>query len=605
MGRAVGVSLVLFGFTGCQWPFPTQRSTAVESALPQPVPTLCNSDPDAAQSSEVLFVSPDGSDAALGTIAQPLRTLARVQQMVRDRQAEQPTAITVYLRGGTYRLQQPLQFDTRDVAGDLPVIYRAFQTERPIISGGRLITGWQALGQGVYRAPAGKQPFRQFYVNGRPGIRARTPNLDQYQRLKRWDTTQRQVIVHTQDLPAVSFPSNAEMVIQRAWNQSRLRIANVQMKGDEAAIVAQSPERDRAFEQAFPYKDANQAYHWENAREFLDAPGEWFYDAPQQQVYYKLRPGETVEQIEAIAPQLETLMTIQGEANQPVKQLAFCGMTFQHTTWYAPNQSGYIGTQAGIPHESEPAAAAIVVRYARQIHLERNHLENLGGMGLLLSQGTQNTVVNANVFRAIADNAISVGIPIVDTNNPADRIADHIISNNYITQVGTDYFGSVGIFASYASGLRIEHNEITQLPYSGISVGWGWTDQQTSLGNNLIRYNHIHRVSQLLFDSGAIYTLSKQPGTVISHNYIHDIMPSPWVPTGPAKNWLSGIYLDQGSSLMRVEDNVIRNVPLLITQQQAVTPPAQDNQLRNNQSNSFIIRTRSGIQPMYRSIKQP
>ncbi|MBE9028311.1 right-handed parallel beta-helix repeat-containing protein [filamentous cyanobacterium LEGE 11480] len=601
MGKPILLGLMLASFAGCSLPLPTEPSTATAAPkLAHPLPTACQRNAPTDQ----IFMAPDGDDQAPGTQAQPIRTFQQAQKMVRDRRSAMSQNLTVYLRGGTYQLEQPLQFTPADGGRDrFHVIYRAFAQERPVISGGLPVKGWRAVGRGLYRAPVGKTVFRQFYVNGQPATRARTPNVGQYLRLKKWHPEDQSIHVKTDDLPPPNVLSNAEMVIQRAWNQSRLRIASTQSQGQETKIIAQAPERDRAFKQEFPYKDDNQAYHLENALPLLDAPGEWFLDTQQQAVFYKPRLGESIKTISAIAPQLETLIKVEGTTEVSVQNLAFCHLDFQHTTWFEPNQQGYVGTQAGIPFDSKPATSAIVMRYARQIDFENNVLQNLGGMGLLLANGTQKITVNANLIKNIADNGISIGIPVVDTNAPRERVSGHIIANNYITQIGLDYFGAAGIFAGYASGLRIEHNELTQLPYSAISVGWGWTDKDTSLKNNLIRYNHIHRVSQLLFDSGAIYTLSKQPGTVISHNYIHDMGASEWVPDGPGKQWLSGVYLDQGSSFIRVEHNVIRNVPLPITEQ-SVKPPAKHNQIRHNQGDSVMVKSRSGIQWRYRRIKR-
>jgi Right handed beta helix region len=325
-------------------------------------------------------------------------------------------------------------------------------------------------------------------------------------------------------------------------------------------------------------------------------------DRHHHKVFYQPRRGKSVETIQAIAPQIETLIHIQGTKAAPVKNLAFCNLAFQHTTWLAPDRQGYVGTQGGIPYDSDPAPAAIVLQYANHITFERNMLQHLGGMGILLSTGTHDVVVNANVMTDIADNAVSIGIPIADTADRQDQVTDHRISNNYITQVGQDYYGSVGIFAGYASGLQISHNELADLPYTAISVGWGWSDADSSLRNNLIQSNHIHHVMNRLFDGGAIYTLSKQPGTVISQNYIHDLTPSPWVPEGPQRQWLSGIYLDQGSSFIRLQDNVIINVPTKITQQ-SVAPPAQNNQLINNDRDLLQVKARSGIEAADRDIK--
>ncbi len=619
-----------------------------------------NDRPQRAQPSAAhIFVALDGDDTNPGTQARPFKTIQKAQEKVREQRSRQNVIVT--FRRGTYPLTQPIEFTAEDGGTDkFQVIYRAFPQERVVFSGGQAITGWEMVHPGsvqgasaaqkndgtapdsrtlqaprmiqaprMVQATVGDRQFRQLYINGTRAIRARTPNVGEYFRLQNWDTKNQTINLKAADIqratsqrPTLQRPighsvntakhtdrepianlNQAEIVIQRDWNQSRLRIHQINPpKADITTIVPASPERERAFKQEYPFKNDQQPYHLENAIAFLDAPSEWYLDRNHHKVFYQPRSGESIATIQAIVPQIETLIQIQGTKASPVQNLAFCNLAFQHTTWLAPDQQGYVGTQAGIPYDSDPAPAAIVVKYANHITFERNLLQHLGGMGILLSTGTHDAVVNANRMTDIADNGIAIGIPIEDTQDPTEQVSDHRISNNYVAQVGQDYFGSVGIFAGYASGLQIEHNELTDLPYSAISVGWGWTDQDSSLRHNLIRYNHVHHVMNLLFDGGAIYTLSKQPGTVISHNYIHDLIPSPWVPEGPQRQWLSGIYLDQGSSFMRLQDNVIINVPTKITQQ-SVAPSAKNNQLINNDRDLLQVKARSGIEAADRDIK--
>jgi Right handed beta helix region len=549
-----------------------------------------------------IYVAPDGDDNNPGTQKKPFKTLYKAQ----EKSFSNPSTsdVTVYLRGGVHQLDRPLEFSPRESTRS--VIYRAFEREQPIVSGGEVIQDWQPMKNGLYKANVGDRQFRQLYVNDQRAIRARTPNAGKYLQLNTWDLKTETIVVPASDLPKNKLkPSDlkdAEMVIQRDWNQSRLRIEQVKTQGETVAIQPKSPERSRAFKQEFPYKNDQRPYHLENALPFLDAPGEWYLDHQQGEVFYKPRLGEDMAKVTVVAPRLPTLVNIQGRKDQPVQNLAFCGLTFQHSTWLEPNQQGYVGTQAGIPYDSDPATAAIVTTYAKNITFERNRFLHLGGMGISLSIGTHVVDVNANVFTDISDNAVSIGIPINDTQDPPDQIHHVRVRNNYITQIGQDYFGSVGIFAAYASNLTIAHNELTNLPYTAISLGWGWSDADSSLRDNTIEANHIHGVMRLLFDGGAIYTLSKQPGTVISRNYITDMVPAAGVPAGPEQKWLSGIYLDQGSSQMRLEDNVILNVPTKITQQ-SVAPPAKDNTLINNDADLALVKSRSGIEAAYRDIK--
>ena len=68
--------------------------------------------------------------------------------------------------------------------------------------------------------------------------------------------------------------------------------------------------------------------------------------------------------------------------------------------------------------------------------------------------------------------------------------------------------------------------------------------------------NRIHNVMNRMADGGGLYTLSQQPGTVLSENDIYDIDRSLWAGSFP----ISAIYLDEGSSRITVKNNVLEHV---------------------------------------------
>jgi hypothetical protein len=94
-------------------------------------------------------------------------------------------------------------------------------------------------------------------------------------------------------------------------------------------------------------------------------------------------------------------------------------------------------------------------------------------------------------------------------------------------------------------------NEVRDLPYTGVSVGWMWNPAPTPCGGNIVERNHIHHVMQLLSDGGGIYTLGRQPGTVLRRNLIHD------VPLNAGRAESNGMFLDEGSSGFTIEHNLI------------------------------------------------
>lgn len=118
----------------------------------------------------------------------------------------------------------------------------------------------------------------------------------------------------------------------------------------------------------------------------------------------------------------------------------------------------------------------------------------------------------------------------------------------------------MGIWAGYEAGLTVDHNSLDHLPYSGISVGWGWNQpesQKSVLRDNKVTDNRITdvmEVAQAQHDGGAIYTQGSQPGTVVSGNYINRSA------FGNTERDGNGIYLDEQSSHILVEKNVITRI---------------------------------------------
>jgi parallel beta-helix repeat protein len=81
-------------------------------------------------------------------------------------------------------------------------------------------------------------------------------------------------------------------------------------------------------------------------------------------------------------------------------------------------------------------------------------------------------------------------------------------------------------------------------------VGWTWGYAANQSKGNIIEYNHLHDIGkEMLSDMGGIYTLGEQPGTRIRNNLIHDIASFTY------GGW--GIYPDEGSSDMLIENNIV------------------------------------------------
>ncbi|MGW8256452.1 MAG: hypothetical protein ACWGMZ_03100, partial [Thermoguttaceae bacterium] len=225
------------------------------------------------------YVATNGKDSNPGTEQQPFATLQRARDAVRAKiQSGLKSDVLVLVRGGTYRLTKPLVFGPEDSAtAEHSITYSAVMGERPVLSGGIAISGWQTQGDDVWKAEA-PGTFRQLYINGRRAVRAREPNgPDDFYRLKSWNEDDKTISVPAEQVTAWKNLSDVEMIVQLIWAESILRLQSCSSDGKLAKLVVRNPERDMIFLRPYPMKQPDQAYHFETAFEFLDAPGEWFF----------------------------------------------------------------------------------------------------------------------------------------------------------------------------------------------------------------------------------------------------------------------------------------------------------------------------------------
>lgn len=515
-----------------------------------------------------IYVSPTGSDDALGTMERPLRTIEQARDMARAYSGKEE--VMVYLREGVYSIGKTIEFDARDSGSEKhPVIYKAFTDEQPIISGGKKLTGWQRDGNVVWKASTRGMEFRQMYVNGKKATRARWPNQGEYLRLIDWNEPDQEINLKQGDVSDWGNFDEVEIYIQMLWSISVMRLESFFDEGEQSVLTVQNPERDLVFKRLWPRKIPDQAFHFENAREFIDQPGEWSINRKTEEIHYYPMPGEDMETAEVIVPQVETLLAVKGTLDKPVEYLKIEGLTFMHSNWVLPNERGYLNNQAG-QYTIEPTVenvqyvgrppAAVEVEAAHNVTFSRNVFKKLGAVGLDLHFGTRNCEVVGNVFFDIAGSGIShakLSDPETEVHlaynpeDPRELSVNDRIHNNYVENIGYEYGGSIGILSGWAVGVQIDHNELRNLAYSGISLGWGWTKEPNAMRDNKIRWNHVDRPMTLFADGGGIYTLSEMPGTHIYRNFVSNVGRSEWARGASSKAY----FLDEGSGGITMQEN--------------------------------------------------
>ena len=519
------------------------------------------------------YVSPSGDDAGSGTKDQPFATVARGVEAARAQGGPRK----IVIRPGTYYLSHPLELAARDSGLTIEG-----EEDGVVIGGGQIVTGWREHGGGIWKAASPVEDTRQLYVGGRRAIRARGPVPAGLELVG----NQGYRVRDSQVLPWRNV-ADIEFCYLVVWSHSRCKIASIQPDPADksfAVIRMQQP----TFEMARTKEGVRVALpdYVENAFDLLDEAGEWYLDRSAKTIYYKPRPGEDLNHVQVVAPALETLIEIRGSVEQPVQQVTFRNLTFAEATWLQPSRIGHADVQANflndparplkrdgvvttVHNEQLKSPANVLCRHAREVVFDRCTFTRLGGAGLDIEHGSRQCQVTRCTFFDISGSALQIGDVRQDDHHPADErlvVQENTVRDCLIHDCCIEYKGGVGVFVGYTLRTTVAHNEIRDLPYSGVSVGWGWGEEDAGGGaysvqgptydkptvcrENRITNNHIHHVMRELHDGGAVYTLGNQPGTLIAGNHIHDN------PGGPG-----GIYLDEGSGFIEITGNAVYRVP--------------------------------------------
>lgn len=511
----------------------------------------------------VIYVAPDGNDAWSGKLAVPNRartdgpvqTLQRALQLVLK---GEPMPTEIRLRGGVYYLTEPLVITPEHTErAQHRLTITAYADEKPVISGGRPICGWQQgewQGKTVWIAElpevhAGAFYFRQLFVNGTRAVRARYPNHGYLTVESLPDRTPDWFQGHTRfryragDLPQLHHLEDGEALVFNRWVENRLPLKAVDPNERLLSFGKRS---------TFALQEGD-LYYLENLPEALDMPGEWYLNQAEGKLYYLPRPNERLDTLQAVVPALAQLVRLVGkpEAGQYVEGVQLIGLTFRHTEWALPAEmetGGFVQAAFGVP-------AAIYAEGARRCALIDCTIEQIGTYAIELGRGCQYNRIEKCLLRDLGAGGIKIGEPTIK-EDPHEQTFGNTVQDCIIHDGGKLFASAIGIWIGQSYSNRIIHNTISDFYYTAISIGWTWGYGKSLAGGNRVEYNHVHHIGvrtdgdgPILSDMGGIYTLGIQHGTVIRNNVFHDIAGYRY------GGW--GIYLDEGSTGILAENNLV------------------------------------------------
>ncbi|TNH30594.1 right-handed parallel beta-helix repeat-containing protein [Micromonospora orduensis] len=590
-------------------------AVVVSAALPA---VLASQTPAAAAAQQTFYVAPDGSDANPGTIQAPFRTLQRARDVVRTVNATMTGDINVYLRGGSYPVSSTIEFGAADSGTNgFRVSYSAYSNEKPVLDGGVQVTGWTQHSGNIWKAPLDRaNKLRALYVNDKRAYLASktvssagcygTYTITAGQADWAWESGSQcdGARYNLADFPAIARNhDDIEIETGTTWTTAIVGVRQVTTSSDGASRVALFQQPGAAIAQGAFNGNAQVGgtHKLMNAYEFLDAPGEFYFDKSSRTVYYYKSSTENMATATVYAPNnVSTLLRVAGTSTSShARNITFSGLTVQHSDWNLVNVAGSAFKQAQQGNLSanvyvkgnfhvyyyrnvDVTPGIVQLQNADGILLHRNRIQHTGADGINMVNDVQSTQLTGNHTNDVAGSAITVGHPqhvyIGDgTSTNREKYSPQVeglpknidIRNNYLYDSAVLFNGHSPISAYFADTLTISRNRIEKAPWSGITMGWGWWNFDGSSGsivpnrptttarNNTISYNHIIDTVQRLSDTAPIYTLGSQPGATITNNYLQG------VPSGHKY----GLHPDEGSAFITFRDNVLsidKNVTWMI-----------------------------------------
>jgi hypothetical protein len=519
--------------------------------------------------SQTLFVSPHGSDSNPGTKEKPFATIGRAKSFVRNELQEKAGFITVYLRGGTYRLKQTLVFSAEDSAADgFSISYKSYADERPVISSGVEVSGWQKCDEEPSHLPQAAKG-RLWIADFPKGIDTFKTMFDDKGRLpraigKEYKPALPRTDPRVSDRKTLYFPAGSMRDFENLadvevwivptfqWCHNILPLESVNVKDGFAktAVTGTYPlaQREKGYDPS--------RFRVCNAADVLDEPGEWFMDSKQREIWLWPRDGKKPENV--VIPSLNEIIRVEGEPGKPVSGLIFDGIIFRHA-----KRDSITDLDSGLQHDWEywnkPNSMIRFVN-SKDCTLRNCLLTESGGGGVRLDLYSQNNrIENCEISRlggtGVAFIGDKVGRDFVNRGN-------HLINNN-IHRIGLEFHHSAAVFLWQSGENRIANNRIHHTPYNGFSVGgvvnphlsrqWrennvreltrvidysrlGLKEMQTQYDtditwpmllphlysrDNIFENNEIYRNVEILGDGNPFYIRMSGYGNIIRRNYFH------------------------------------------------------------------------------------
>jgi len=516
-----------------------------------------------------LYVSSSAKDGGNGTAESPFNSIEDAKAAVRQLNNDMTGDIIVNLIGA-FNIDKAIEFNEEDSGKNgYKVVYKG--NGKTLISGGKTLDKLVKVpGKDYYKTKIDFAPSRQLYING---VSARRAKSDKVEILSFYDdpnitgkTSEYDGVVIKRSVFSDGIPNfkDMQMVFSYSWHKAFVNITDIVENEEGNYIVKLSqPEFDAAYIESQTNTSVFHCY-FENSPLFLDEQNEWCYVSETGEVLYYPKRFAKVNSLEPVMPVSEGLINIDTTACEYVENITFEGLKFLYGAWNDPNYNGLRLRQAEemvvakaetdefdeLSYHCELMPSQISVKHGKNININNCDFSLLGSVAVSFRNKSVDCSIKNSGFKDISAAAINIGDVKIARNAEVTEFCQNIyVENNYIENIGTDYPSSPAVTMYYANNTNILHNHINNVPYTGISLGWGWGRNRYNCRDNKVIGNKIEKVMQVMVDGGHIYTLSAMPGNIIAENYM-----------SKSGDYRGGVYLDHTSQYMYIKNNVMEVV---------------------------------------------
>jgi hypothetical protein len=457
----------------------------------------------------VIHVSPTGKDSNTGSLEQPVATLAKARDLLRDsgRLGKEPAVIR--LADGIYYLPETFVLEATDSGNSAaPITYEAVNEGKAIISGGfEAMLKWEPWKDGIFKAaiPAaivdklGSTGMDQVYVNGQRQRMARFPNAIQGKTVfDRWDLTHEDVRssgeaedpLAPERVSRWSNPAGAYLHLMHPALWGDVHYRAIGKKSDGTLDLEGGWQNNRPT----PLANLHKRYRFvENVFEELDAAGEWFYQANEKTLYYMPAKGLDLASAKIEFVRLRHLVELRGSRSLPVNFVTFRGLTFRHAArTFMDNKEPLLRSDWTVYR-----GGAVMLTGTEDCAIMDSAFDQVGGNTVFVNAYNRRVTIRGCLIRESGANGVAfvgdpaaVRSPLFNYGQPFDYSkidrtpgpktddypADCLVEDCLVTRTGRDEKQTAPIQISMAQSITVSHCSIYEAPRAGINIGdgcWG------------------------------------------------------------------------------------------------------------------------------------